>query len=177
MGGSCCCGRVKEDWPEVESNSPPPIFRDVRNSKDVHFLIQKPSPEEASPGEHSGEPEEEPGKGPKAAMTALMTEVKACAAEVARWPLHAGGSGGELFLWADVADGEADFAGDVFCCLQTSAASAHSIISEGWRSTGMATAALMGAGRPVEDVAVQQVRTSSSSSQLPYPCVLVEDID
>eukprot|EP00435_Cladocopium_sp_Y103_P002926 s2789_g1.t1 len=32
---------------EVDSNSPPPIFRDVRKFKDVHFLIQKPLPEEA----------------------------------------------------------------------------------------------------------------------------------
>eukprot|EP00435_Cladocopium_sp_Y103_P002639 s6166_g1.t1 len=60
---------------------------------------------------------------------------------------------------------------------QASAASARSITSERWRSTGMAMAALMGAGRPVEDVAVQQVRTSSSSSQLPYPSDLLEDID
>eukprot|EP00435_Cladocopium_sp_Y103_P011583 s6166_g3.t1 len=60
---------------------------------------------------------------------------------------------------------------------QASAASARSIISEGWRSTGMAAAALMGAGRPVEDVAPQQVRTSSSSGQLPYPSGLLEDID
>eukprot|EP00435_Cladocopium_sp_Y103_P048186 s713_g14.t1 len=50
---------------------------------------------------------------------------------------------------------------------QASAASAHSIISEGWRSTGMAAAALMGAGRPVQDVGPQQVRTSSSSGRLP----------
>ena len=30
MGESCCCGRVKEEWREPESTSPPPVFRDIQ---------------------------------------------------------------------------------------------------------------------------------------------------
>ncbi|CAK9112475.1 unnamed protein product [Durusdinium trenchii] len=29
MGQNCCCGRVKEDWPEPDIRSPPPTFRNV----------------------------------------------------------------------------------------------------------------------------------------------------
>eukprot|EP00435_Cladocopium_sp_Y103_P009417 s6166_g2.t1 len=148
----------------------------------------------------SGEPEEEPGKGlPKAALTAEMTDappifqggfVEAQADEGGE-PGKSDDETGAIVtvektedsaekrrMERETSEQSVSTASQMEKQIsQASAASARSIISEGWRSTGMAAAALMGAGCPVEDVAPQQVRTSSSSSQLPYPSVLVEDID
>lgn len=90
MGQSCCCGRVKEDWPDLECRSPAPIFRGVKAQATLEpegvaeveaSLVEEDLPKsprmaQRLTSQNAGEPQEEPGNTPLTEQAHVVSFVR-----------------------------------------------------------------------------------------------------